>query len=122
MRFLIVDDEPEILMLVRANVQAMGHECDVADNAADALAACTSPARRPDVMLLDVAMPDVDGAELLGRIRDTGCEPTHVLLLSAILPEELAALAAELGVGHLSKPFTAAGFRDAISRVLETAP
>lgn len=119
MRCLIVDDEPEILLLVRANVELLGHACDVAENAAQARAACRDHA--PDVLLLDVAMPGLDGPSLLADLRSRGLEPCRVLLVSAIPPEELAALATELGVGWLSKPFTIDEFRAALERLMAPA-
>ena len=120
MRFLVVDDEPEILMLVRANIEAVGHECEVAETAADAVRAVTE--HPPDVLLLDVAMPGFDGPALLADLRRRGLEPRHVMLLSAVPPEELVALAVELGVDWLSKPFTVAEFRQSLARVLDDVP
>jgi DNA-binding response OmpR family regulator len=120
MKFLVVDDEPEILLLVRANVEAVGHECESAETADDAVRMLSE--RPPDVLLLDVAMPRLDGPELLADLRRRGLEPRHVLLLSAIPPEELVALAVELGVDWLSKPFTVAEFREALTRLLDSVP
>lgn len=117
MRFLVVDDEPEILLLVRANVEAVGHTCETALTAAEAMRALEE--RPPDVLLLDVAMPGLDGPALLAHLRGRGLEPRHVMLLSAIPPEELVALAVDLGVDWLSKPFTVAEFRQSLGRLLD---
>jgi DNA-binding response OmpR family regulator len=118
MRFLVVDDEPEILLLVRANIEAVGHTCSTAETADDAVRALTA-GEPPDVLLLDVAMPGLDGPALLGDLRARSLEPRHVMLLSAIPPEELVALAVELGVDWLSKPFTVDEFRQSLARLLE---
>lgn len=118
MRILVVDDEPEILLLVRANIEAVGHTCDTAETADDAVRALTTD-EPPDVLLLDVAMPGLDGPALLGDLRARGIAPRHVMLLSAIPPEELAALAAELGVDWLSKPFTVDEFRRSLAPLLD---
>ena len=120
MRVLVVDDEPEILLLVRANVEAIGHECRTAETAAEAEAALADDA--PDILLLDVAMPGLDGPALLADLRRRDLQPPHVLLLSAIPPEELVALAVDLGVDWLSKPFTVAEFRQALARLLDGVP
>lgn len=121
MRFLVVDDEPELLLLVRANIEAVGHECETAETVDEAVRALgTAPP--PDVLLLDVAMPGLDGPALLADLRDRGLEPRHVMLLSAIPPEELVALATDLGVDWLSKPFTVAEFRHALGRLLDGVP
>jgi DNA-binding response OmpR family regulator len=108
-KFLVVDNEPDTLLLVKANVRAWGHECLVAEWAEDAERLCHDEA--PDVLLLDVAMPGTDGPTLLARLRADGSVPAFVLLVSAVAPEELADVARELGVDWLSKPFTAEGFR-----------
>jgi two-component system response regulator MprA len=120
MRFLVVDDEPEILLLVRANVEAIGHQCCTAETATDAVAALSGDP--PDILLLDVAMPGLDGPALLADLRARGLQPPHVMLVSAIPPEELVALAVDLGVDWLSKPFTVAEFRQALARLLDGVP
>jgi CheY-like chemotaxis protein len=119
MRFLIVDDEPEILLLVQANLRPLGHECLVAETAGDALAVCQE--QRPDVLLLDVAMPGIDGPELLAGLRRQGLVPPQVVLVSAIPPHDLAELADRLGVAHLSKPFSAATFRTLLDDLIANA-
>jgi two-component system cell cycle sensor histidine kinase/response regulator CckA len=117
MRFLVVDDEPDTLLLLQTNVRAWGHECVAASTADEALAALGDAAARPDVLLLDVAMPGIDGPTLLRRARESGDEPPVVLLVSAVAPEDLAAIAGELGVQWLSKPFTAQAFRERMHEV-----
>ena len=121
MRFLVVDDEPDTLLLVRANVRAWGHECLVAATAEEAVSLIGDPSTRPEVLLLDVAMPGTDGPTLLRRLRASGQAPPIVVLLSAVAPEELEVLAADLGVDWLSKPFTAEGFREKMRAVTEGA-
>ncbi|HET7655289.1 MAG TPA: response regulator [Acidimicrobiales bacterium] len=121
MRVLVVDDEPEILLLVRANIEAVGHTCETAETANDAVRTLTTDAP-PDVLLLDVAMPGLDGPALLADLRARGIEPRHVMLLSAIPPEELIELAVGLGVAWLSKPFTVDEFRQALRGLLDGVP
>jgi DNA-binding response OmpR family regulator len=121
MRFVVVDNEPDTLLLVRANVRAWGHECLIADTAAEAMAILHDPATRPEVLLLDVAMPGTDGPTLLLDARAAGVEPPIVLLVSAVAPEDLHVIAEELGVDWLSKPFTAERFREKMAEVTEGA-
>jgi DNA-binding response OmpR family regulator len=121
MRFLVVDDEPDTLLLVRANVRAWGHECLIAATAEEALTVIRDPATTPDVLLLDVAMPGTDGPALVRQLRASGDEPPVVVLVSAVTPEDLEAAAADLGVDCLSKPFTAEGFREKMRQVTEGA-
>ncbi|MDP9022794.1 MAG: response regulator [Actinomycetota bacterium] len=119
MRFLVVDDEPSVLLLVSANVRAWGHEVVTAATVDEARAHCEGGGI--DVMLLDVSMPSMDGPTFLRSLRAAGCEPGRVFLLSAIAPEELERLAADLDVDHITKPFTAPGLRDALLPAIERA-
>ena len=66
-RVLIVDDNPTNLKLVAYLVRAQGYEVDTAGDAESALAALAS--RRPDVVLMDLQLPGVDGLELTRRIK-----------------------------------------------------
>lgn len=121
MRFVVVDNEPDTLLLVRANVRAWGHECLVAGTAAEAMTFLRDPSTRPEVLLCDVAMPGTDGPTLLREARAAGVEPPIVVLVSAVAPEDLHVIAEELGVDWLSKPFTAERFREKMSEVTEGA-
>lgn len=66
-RVLIVDDNPTNLKLVAYLVRAQGYEVDTAGDAESALAALAS--RRPDVVLMDLQLPGIDGLELTRRIK-----------------------------------------------------
>lgn len=119
MRFLVVDDEPDVLILVKANVRRWGHEAVTVDNLDEARRLCAE--EPPDVLLLDVTMPEMDGPTFLRGLRDAGTEPEHVYLLSAIPPDQLNDLAGSLNVGYVSKPFTAQGLRSELAAVLGEA-
>ena len=105
MRVLVVDDEPDTLQLIAANVLHCGHECVTAGTVDEATRICTD--HTPDAMVLDVALPGTDGPALLRELREAGQAPETVMLLSALAPDALAATADELGVAWMSKPFTA---------------
>ena len=79
---LIADDDEDILALVRATIERSGHEVmSVADGAA-ALSAMAK--RRPDLAVLDIAMPELDGLEVLRRLRaDDEMRDLPVILLTA---------------------------------------
>ncbi|MEY2571743.1 MAG: two-component system, OmpR family, operon response regulator KdpE, partial [Acidimicrobiaceae bacterium] len=62
-RVLVVDDEDDIRLLVRFTLEHAGHEVIEANDGASALAAAAE--QRPDLMVLDVMMPDVDGWTVL---------------------------------------------------------
>lgn len=116
MRILAVDDEPSILLLLEVHGQRLGHEVVTCASAAEALDELERDV--PDVLILDVAMPEVDGPTLLRRLRAEGRVPGHVFFSSAILPEDLRAVAAEFDVGFLPKPFTAQGLEEALAPAL----
>src|SRR5919202_6150767 len=78
-RVLVVDDEPDIRQLVAHLLRRAGHEVTEADNGRAALRSLhTSP---PDLVVLDVSMPELDGWQTLERIRDLSDVP--VLMLTA---------------------------------------
>jgi DNA-binding response OmpR family regulator len=66
-RILVVDDEPLIVDLLRAYLSGLGYEVEVAMNGGDAL--MLAELNRPDAVLLDFKLPDMSGAEILGRMR-----------------------------------------------------
>ena len=110
-RVLVVDDEPTIRDIVRRYLAADGFEVVEAADGDDALARLV--AQEPDVVVLDVMMPGVDGLEVLRRIRARS--EVYVILLTA-KAEEIDKLVG-LSVGaddYLTKPFSP---RELVARV-----
>src|SRR4051794_7463200 len=108
---LIVDDEPGIRLMFRTTLESLGYTTREAGDGAAALA--TLAEGRPDVVLLDLKMPVMDGMETLRRMRDSG-DDTPVVIVTAhgSVPDAVAAM--KLGaVDFLSKPITP----DALRRV-----
>jgi two-component system cell cycle response regulator DivK len=110
MLVLIVDDNAQNAKLARDVLRAAGLETLEAATAAEGLA--VARARSPDVILLDVRLPDLDGAEALRRLKDdpeTAAIP--VVALTALGPEGEGAWAREAGFdGYLAKPISVAEF------------
>jgi two-component system response regulator MprA len=79
-RILVVDDEPAVRDAVRRALVLSGYDVDVADGGGAAVAALAAEA--PDAVVLDVAMPGVDGREVCRRLRASG-DRTPVLMLTA---------------------------------------
>jgi len=79
-RILVVDDEPAVRDAVRRALVLSGYTVDVADGGGAAVAALAAEA--PDAVVLDVAMPGVDGLEVCRRLRASG-DRTPVLMLTA---------------------------------------
>jgi DNA-binding response OmpR family regulator len=68
-KVLIVDDEPEFVEMIKMRLEANKYEFFTASNGAEAIAMAT--AKRPDLMLLDVTMPQMDGFDVLEQLRST---------------------------------------------------
>jgi two-component system alkaline phosphatase synthesis response regulator PhoP/two-component system response regulator VicR len=81
-RILVTDDEPNIVRLIQVNLERQGFQVETANNGAQALAKIR--ANRPDLLVSDVMMPEMDGFELLSNIRrDPLLENLPVIMLTA---------------------------------------
>ena len=103
---VVADDEEDILDLVTTIIERSGHEVLPVRDGAAALAAIRE--RRPDLVILDIAMPEVDGLEVLRRLRsDAQTSELPVLLLSARAQEDDVRLAFATGANaYVKKPFS----------------
>ena len=110
-RILVVDDEPPIRRLLRTGLGSQGF--DVVE-AADGRAAEDAVARNPDLVLLDLGLPDTQGRELLRGWRAAGRE-TPVIILSSRTDEAGIVEALELGADdYVTKPF---GMKELVARI-----
>jgi two-component system KDP operon response regulator KdpE len=101
---LIVDDEPPIRRLLRTTLGAHDFRTLEAATAAEALAALRH--HRPDLVLLDLGLPDVDGLTLIGQIRGLG--PVPIVVLSSRGDEAAKVKALDSGADdYITKPFGA---------------
>ncbi|MBI2514560.1 MAG: response regulator [Opitutae bacterium] len=103
---LAVDDEPELLELVAYSLRKAGHSVATATNGWEALSEIQR--QRPDLMLLDLMLPDLDGfgvCEILRRDPATATIP--VIIISAWASTDSRHLGLELGaLDYLTKPFS----------------
>jgi two-component system KDP operon response regulator KdpE len=110
-RVLVVDDEPAILRVVQTNLLGHGFRVDTAATGGAALDAISRV--RPDVVLLDLGLPDMDGLDVLRAIRERGATPVVVLSARGAEHDKVAAL--DLGADdYLTKPF---GVNELLARV-----
>lgn len=120
-RVLIVDDDPDILGLVRVLLQRRGYDVDCALSADTALRLIAEHGC-PDLALVDVTMPGMNGLELVGLLRtqaETRALP--VIFLSArVLREDIDAGRA-LDAGYVTKPFQAAALLNSIDEAIAAA-
>ena len=100
---LVIDDEPQILTALGRGLSRVGHEVGVARNAEDGLAMAAS--RAPDLVLLDLKLPDLDGIEVVKRLRSWTGIP--ILLLSGNGTERARIDALDAGADDfIDKPFS----------------
>lgn len=101
-RLLIVDDEKPVLDVLSEYFVSQGHAVETAETGAEAIATYRRTA--PDLVLLDVRMPGMDGVEVLRRLRVLGSTP--VIMVTANEDVALARLTLKLGAfDYVSKPF-----------------
>jgi two-component system phosphate regulon response regulator PhoB len=104
-RVLVVDDEPDVLLLCRLNLQQRGHELLEASNGQRALELARD--RRPDVIVLDLMLPGMTGYEVLESLRsEDGTSDIPVVVLTAKSLEADRERSHGLGAdAFLTKPF-----------------
>ncbi|BCH61682.1 DNA-binding response regulator [Agrobacterium vitis] len=101
-RILVVDDEPQILRFLRPALAAAGYEVIEADTGKQALALVATAV--PDLLILDLGLPDMDGKEVIAQLRHWNPIPIIVLSARDREIEKIAAL--DLGADdYLEKPF-----------------
>lgn len=117
---LVVDDEPDIRQLVSEILEDEDYEVAVAENAA--MARQIRERRAPDLVLLDIWMPDVDGVSLLNEWLKEGVATFPVIMMSGHATIETAVEATRLGAyDFLEKPLSLAKLLLTVERALEHA-
>jgi DNA-binding response OmpR family regulator len=110
-RILVVDDEPRMINFIRMNLELEGHQVIEAHTGLEALEAVRT--KLPDIVLLDVMMPELDGFETLRMLREFSSIP--VIMLTAKGEENDKVYGLELGADdYIAKPF---GPRELSSRI-----
>jgi len=116
-RLLLVEDEADLLLAVRILLEGHGFEVLAAATGADALRVAEDA--QPDVIVLDVGLPDVDGLELLTTLRERLSGRPRTIVLSAHASGHTAAKARELGCDrYVTKPFDPDELIEAIDSLL----
>jgi len=103
-RVLVVDDEPRYVLAVRANLEASGYEVISAHDGQAAVELAAS--EEPDLVILDVRMPVLDGCEACRRIREFSSVP--ILMLTALAEDTDKVRGLDAGADdYVTKPFSA---------------
>src|SRR5216684_684145 len=99
---VLIEDEPQIRRFLRATLQGQGYRLFEAATGADGLVEAAS--RQPDVVIVDLGLPDMDGLEVIRRLREWSSVP--VIVLSARGGERDKVTALDAGADdYIEKPF-----------------
>ncbi len=114
-QILVVDDEPRYLKLVRYNLEVAGYEVITAANGEEALSLVA--AKSPDLIILDIRLPGIDGYEVCTRIREFSSTP--IIMLTAKGEEQEKVHGLRLGADdYVTKPFGAEELMARVETVL----
>jgi two-component system KDP operon response regulator KdpE len=110
-RILVVDDDPQILRALRINLNARGYDVDVAADGAAALQ--TAAERHPELVVLDLGLPDLDGVDVIRGLR--GWNPVPIIVLSGRAGSSDKVAALDAGADdYVTKPF---GIEELLARI-----
>lgn len=115
-KVLIVDDEPDILLMMRVNLEGEGFETVLAADGETALERIRQEA--PDIMLLDVMMPVLDGWGVLEAMSSSPTPPVTIVISAKAAPGDLARAYRLGAAGYVTKPFSIDGLTATIRTVL----
>ncbi len=101
-RILVVDDEPEIRRFLRASLKTHLHEVIEADNGTAAIRLARE--KNPDLMILDLGLPDMDGVDITRRVREWNQVPIIILSVRSREADKIEALNAGAD-DYITKPF-----------------
>ena len=101
-RILVIEDEPEIRRFLRASLSSHDFDVDEAEKGRDGMLQAAT--HQPDVVILDLGLPDIDGVEVIGQVRGWSQVPIVVLSARGQEPDKVAALDAGAD-DYLTKPF-----------------
>ena len=118
-RVLVVDDEPDICRVVKKSLERLGYNVAVETNGANA--ADRARDESPDLVIMDIHMPQANGLEMCGRMKsDKALGQTPVLIISASQEPTFSVAAMSVGAsGYLTKPFDIEDLGHAVDVLVE---
>ena len=116
-KVLVVDDDPEISSLVEYTLESLGHTVKVCDNGREVLDTLRS--FKPDMMVLDVMLPGIDGYSLASQIsEDPDLNKMPIVVLSALEPSRTMFQRFSQVAAFLTKPFNTDDLMEAVKNAL----
>ncbi|MEX2486952.1 MAG: response regulator [Nitriliruptoraceae bacterium] len=121
-KVLVVDDEPDVLLLCRVNLEFEGYEVIEAADGETAMEQIR--AERPDVVLLDVMMPKMDGWQVLEAVKaDEQLRDIPIVMLTAKVQDQDQIRGWSQGAAdYITKPFSPLALSQVLQDVLSTTP
>jgi DNA-binding NtrC family response regulator len=116
-RVLVVDDEPQVAMLLREFLVGLGHTAELAATGSAALEVIS--VFQPDVVLLDLGLPDVSGDIVLTRLREIQPQ-IAVIVMTGHDPLRAQRSLEDGAFANLAKPFRLERLREVLDAALET--
>ncbi len=111
-KLLVVDDEPSLQDIVATSMRFLGYDVSVAATGREAVRMATDT--RPDLIILDIMLPDFDGLEVMRRVRAAGIDSGVVFLSARDTPADKIAGLSAGGDDYVTKPF---GLEELAARV-----
>lgn len=120
-KVLVIDDEPEMLNLVKFTLERGGFEVSTCDTGRQAWDAITS--FKPDLLVLDVMLPGIDGYSLQIKIsQDPATKDMPIVVLTALEPSKTLFQKFPQVVGFMTKPFKTEELLETVSGALNRPP
>lgn len=118
-KILVVEDDRDISMLIRMSLEGAGHHVETCTYPTEAFE--LADAVLPDLVILDVGLPQMSGLDLLQQLRTAPARKNlPAIFLSALVQKEDVAAGEDLGAIYLTKPFAESDLLAAVDRVVRT--
>jgi DNA-binding response OmpR family regulator len=119
-KILIVDDEPDVLLLLRINLEAAGYQAVLAADGETALERIADSA--PDLVLLDIMMPVMDGWGVLQALAGRSDAPLVVVVSAKSSDRDIVRALTSGAMDYVTKPFDPDDLTGVVERVLKSSP
>ena len=117
-RIFVIDDDPELLMMVGMILRRAGHETVLASDSVEGSDRVIK--EKPDLLILDLMMPHMSGFDVCRKIRASEASSTPIMILTARIQEADREAAFEAGASdYMTKPITSRQLTSRVERLLE---